>query len=316
MIAIMVSLLIRIIWALLALAAAVSAPAAHADSGASGFHPTTSITRVLRTQSWIEEWDPIAERWVDSAAPWQRAGEPDASRPVPAASPPLAVFGPFVILNPTTAAVMGSTNAESPDDFVRMRAAFPYIDTLELVEAPGTVNDLANLRLGRMIRAAGISTHVPGNGSVRSGAVELFLAGKTRSMDPGAQFAVHSWRDQRGRGPHDFASDDPVNRLYLSYYEDMGMSPEDARAFYDMTNSVPHSSALWFGSEVMRGWVARQRTGQVAQIPAMSIEIAADLISRPFAPLDNVGFTPTLRFAHNPQVRLEVPEAIWAFGGT
>lgn len=307
--------LIRITWALLALVTVVSAPAAHADRGASGSLSPDSVTRVLRTQSSTEEWDPIAERWVESAALWRGAPDFAASRPVLATRPPLAVFGPFLILNPTTAALMGSTNAASPDDFVRMRAAFPDIALLELIEAPGTVHDIANLQLGRMIRAAGISTHVPANGSVRSGAVELFLAGKTRSMDPGAQFAVHSWRDQRGRGPHDFASDDPVNQLYLSYYEDMGMSREDAKAFYDMTNSVPHSSALWFGPEVMRGWVARQESVVNAQVPAMSIEVASDLISRPFAPLDDPGFTPTIRVAHSPQVPLEATEARWAFAG-
>ena len=67
---------------------------------------------------------------------------------------------------------------------------------LEMIEAPGTEDDRANLRLGRLIRARGIATHVPAGGSVRSGGVELFLAGTRRIADPGAEFAVHAWADE------------------------------------------------------------------------------------------------------------------------
>lgn len=35
----------------------------------------------------------------------------------------------------------------------------------------------------------------------------------------------------------------------------MGMSEAKARAFYAMTNSVPHSRALWFGPEQMGRWI-------------------------------------------------------------
>jgi hypothetical protein len=35
----------------------------------------------------------------------------------------------------------------------------------------------------------------------------------------------------------------------------MGMTQAEARAFYAMTNSVPHSRALWFGPDQMRAWI-------------------------------------------------------------
>lgn len=97
--------------------------------------------------------------------------------------------------------------------------------------------------------------HVPSNGSARSGAVDLFIAGVRRTMDMGARFAVHCWSDIYGRSPHDFDEHDPVNELYLNYYMDMGMSHDKAHEFYAMTNSVPHSSALWFGPEEMQKWI-------------------------------------------------------------
>lgn len=259
---------------------------ASADGQVQVSAPETTL-RVLRTQSWIEEWDPVAQAWVRSGDDPAGFDRPPATANSGARKGPLAVFGPFVVLDANTAAVMGSTNSNSPADFARMRTAFPGISMLELIDAPGTVNDIANLKVGRMIRAAGISTHVPANGSVRSGAVELFLAGKTRTMEPGAQFAVHSWRDERGRGPQDFAPEDPANRLYTAFYEDMGMSQADARAFYDMTNSVPHSGALWFGPEVMRGWIASGEAKPEERGATIHLAFAPNLFSQPSARLDN-----------------------------
>ena len=84
-----------------------------------------------------------------------------------------------------------------------------------MVECPGTRDDRANLAVGRMICAAGLVTHVPAIGSVRSGAVELFLAGAERDIAQGAEFAVHSWMDAYGREADDFAMHAPENRQYL-----------------------------------------------------------------------------------------------------
>lgn len=226
--------------------------AALADSDA-----TTGSVGHRSHEQWTEEWDPVVRRWVrvDQAYAVPREQEWRGDRG-PAARTPLAKFGPFVVTSATVAAVVDSTDSRSPEDFARMITAFPQLRVLSFVDAPGTVNDIANLKVGRMIRASGITTHMPSGGSARSGAVELFLAGSHRTMEPGALFAVHSWRDSYGREPQDFAENDPANRLYIDYYIDMGMSETDARGFYAMTNSVPHESALWFGPDQMRRWIA------------------------------------------------------------
>jgi hypothetical protein len=149
------------------------------------------------------------------------------------------------VLDGRRAALVGVTDAATPREFARMLLAFPALRTLELIDCPGTSDDTANLRLGRMIRRAGLATHVPPGGSVRSGAVELFLAGKTRSAAADASFAVHSWQDADGREAADYPEDDPVNLAYLAYYREMGLGEAEARAFYAMTNAVPHGDARW-----------------------------------------------------------------------
>jgi len=240
--------------------------------------PTVGQRTVLTT-SWVEEWDPATRSWVrvEEGEPSGRsqgeavsatlAGAPTfalatprtqaftASTRLPQAERGLAQYGPFLVLDEERAAMIGSTDSVSPKHFDAMMRDFPGLATLEMVEAPGTSNDIANLAVGRKIRANGLTTHVPNGGSVRSGAVELFLAGVERTMEAGAQFAVHSWLDNYGREPDDFPLDAPANRLYLDYYMEMGMSEARARAFYAMTNSVPHHSAKWLRAPDMRRWI-------------------------------------------------------------
>lgn len=186
-------------------------------------------------------------------------------RMLPVAAPEiprgLAAYGPFRVLDSSRAALVDGTDADSPAQFERMLRDYPAIGVIEMIECPGTEDDLANLRLGRMIRDRGIATHVPAGGSVRSGGVELFLAGARRYAEPGAEFAVHSWIDEEGLEPDDYSADAPVNRRYILYYEQMGMSPVEARAFYAMTNSVPFESARWLGVKEMAIWVRLERAG-------------------------------------------------------
>lgn len=167
----------------------------------------------------------------------------------------IATFGPFRVLDNGRAALVDVTDARTPGQFTAMLHAYPGIRKIEMVECPGTNDDRANLRLGLMINAKGMTTHVPAGGSVRSGAVELFLAGAQHTADPGAEFAVHSWADEFGLEPKDYAPDAPENRVYIDYYREIGMSDAEARAFYAMTNSVPNHDAKWMTAADMSRWV-------------------------------------------------------------
>lgn len=154
-------------------------------------------------------------------------------------------FGPFRVVADDRAELNGSVDSRTPAQFGALLRAHPHIRQVDIVDCPGTDDDEANLALARMIRKAGLATYVPSGGSVRSGGVELFLAGVRRRAEPAAEFAVHSWLDEDGMEPDDFSEDDPVNRAYIAYYREMGMTEEKARAFYALTNSVPHDDALY-----------------------------------------------------------------------
>lgn len=240
----------RLIALALGLAGLIASPAGAQQLAyaALGDGPTTAQV-VSVTEVTVED---IAEDDSDVAA----AGSGRFVAAAPVGLPRgLASFGPFRVLDDRHAALVDATDERSPSAFRAMLAAHPGITTLELVECPGTEDDRANLALGRMIRARGLATHVPQGGSVRSGAVELFLAGVQHRAEPGAEFAVHAWADEDGREATDYPMSAPENRAYLDYYREMGMSAGAARAFYAMTNSVPNASALWLTAAEMGRWV-------------------------------------------------------------
>ncbi len=199
----------------------------------------------------IRDLDGGSERFVSG----QSTGQPSA--PVPEG---VATYGPFRVLDGNRAALVDITDVRSPAAFAQMMRDWPQIALLEMVDVPGTEDDRANLRLGRMIRAAGIATYVPAGGSVRSGGVELFLAGARRFADRNAEFAVHAWMDEDGQEATDYAANAHENTKYLAYYRQMGMDFAEAASFYAMTNSVPHHDARWLSGAQMAQWVRLDST--------------------------------------------------------
>jgi hypothetical protein len=124
-----------------------------------------------------------------------------------------------------------------------------------MVDCPGSLDEEANLILARAIRRAGMETVVPRGGSIRSGAVELWLAGTRRSAAPDAEFGVHSWADEYGREANDYPANDPVHAEYLGYYREMGMDGAKAREFYALTNSTPFDDVRYLTRDDMARFV-------------------------------------------------------------
>ncbi|MEP2100998.1 MAG: alpha/beta hydrolase [Parasphingorhabdus sp.] len=168
-------------------------------------------------------------------------------------APAQASYGPFRVISADTVEMSGTVDSYSPALFQKMLQQYPGIKRIEMIDCDGSVDEEANLNLARQIRRAGISTHVPSRGSVRSGAVELFLAGLRHTADKGAEFVVHSWMDEDGREAKDYPANDPVHAEYLDYYAEMGIPADKARAFYTLTNSVPFAEQL----KLSRGDLAR-----------------------------------------------------------
>jgi hypothetical protein len=206
----------------------------------------------VATRTWVEA---DGTRWTEVTTTETGADAPHTPR-LAARFAGLPRFGPFVVVDAARAALVDETDQRSPGLFKAMIKAFPGIRVLEMVDCPGTTDDIANLALGRLIRAQHITTEVPSGGSVRSGAVELFLAGAIRRAATDAEFGVHAWIDENGRQPDDFARDAPANRTYLEYYREMGLSAANASGLYALTNSVPNEQVLWLKPGDLRRYVS------------------------------------------------------------
>jgi len=166
-----------------------------------------------------------------------------------------ATFGPFSVIDGATVRMAGDVTSATPRQFAAMLAAFPGLKRLEMTDCPGSLDEEANLILARAIRRQGMETVVPAGGSIRSGAVELWLAGVTRRAAPDAEFGVHSWADEYGREANDYPANDPVHAEYLGYYREMGMDNAKARAFYTLTNSTPFDDVRYLTRDDMARFV-------------------------------------------------------------
>ena len=164
-------------------------------------------------------------------------------------------FGPVTVVDDRTIRMAGDVTSATPRQFATMMAAFPRLRRLEMIDCPGSLDEEANLILARAIRRAGLETIVPSGGSVRSGAVELWLAGTTRRAADDAEFGVHRWLDDTGREANDYPADDPVHAEYLGYYREMGMNDAQARAFYALTNATPFDEVHYLTRDDMARFV-------------------------------------------------------------
>lgn len=105
-------------------------------------------------------------------------------------------------------------------------AGHPEVQVLVLGDMPGSADDEANLQLARWVRAQGYDTELTASSQIASGAVDLFVAGVTRTGHCSAEVGVHSWSDGNGLEATDLPRDHGDHQLYLDYYAEMDVPAE------------------------------------------------------------------------------------------
>ncbi len=133
----------------------------------------------------------------------------------------------------------GTITSRTPANFRRLLADNPQVRTLVQTQVDGSVDGAATIDMGYLVRARGMGTHLRSDSIVDSGGVDLFLAGRMRTMERGASIGVHSWRNgyregssyPRGSSEHD------VTRNYI-------ISMLGSDAFYWFTLQAAPSSGI------------------------------------------------------------------------
>jgi len=140
-------------------------------------------------------------------------------------------------------------NGDTNDFSVSMVRSFlnenPQVDTLVLKKMPGTKDADMNLRIAREIRKRGLDTHLESNSFIASGAVDIFLAGRRRTMECGAIIGVHSWGitgDRTNQISPRTLGVDRRQKIQEKFLTDMGIDP----AFYVFTRNMAEPDDLHF----------------------------------------------------------------------
>lgn len=158
-------------------------------------------------------------------------------------------FGIFSSQDATTAIMNGVIDSNTPQHWDNFIAAFPDTKTMIMKDCPGSDDDDANLQAARKIRNQSLTIHLPTDAEIASGAVDLFLAGTTRTREIGSKIGVHSWSDGTNEAT-DFEEGHANHQSYIDYYVEMGFTQEEAEAFYYFTiNAAAAADIHWMTDE-------------------------------------------------------------------
>ena len=157
-------------------------------------------------------------------------------------------IAPFSIVDANTIRLNGVINSNTESAFDEVLRQNPDTELLIFGDAPGSEDDETNLRVGRKLFQLGLRTHVEDNGSIASGAVDLFLAGAERSLGSNARVGVHSWSDGNNEAT-DFPRDSEEHLFFIDYYVAIGFTRQRAEDFYFFTiNAASADDIHWMTS--------------------------------------------------------------------
>lgn len=143
----------------------------------------------------------------------------------------------------------GFSDGRSQDVVSKLVRKHPDVETLVFVNMPGTRDLTSNYHLARSIRRAGLNTELRADSRIASGAVDLFLAGKARTVACGAMIGVHAW----GMGDYD-AQDawwDNHRTASRDFLSDMGIDPD----FYDFRTAAAGTESMhWLTVDEVNQW--------------------------------------------------------------
>jgi beta-lactamase class D len=137
--------------------------------------------------------------------------------------------------------LLGDFNSQSYAQVTKALRTHPKVKTIVLTANSGSLDDDTTFKLARYIRSKALNTYLLSNSVIASGAVDLFLSGKQRTIEKGAMLGVHSWSDG-SKQAKDFPKNHPEHSLNASYIKDM-MGTD---AFYWFTiYAAPADSIYW-----------------------------------------------------------------------
>ena len=117
------------------------------------------------------------------------------------------------------------------NQFDRLITKYPNIKLMIMEECPGSRNDEQIFKAALQLHGLSINTHLPINGKIQSGAVDLFLSGNKRTLEQGAKIGVHAWSDGSSSAT-DYPTNHSEHEVYINFYKAIGRSQQEAEDLY------------------------------------------------------------------------------------
>jgi hypothetical protein len=144
-------------------------------------------------------------------------------------------YGSSVLkIEDTKVFISGTLGSKTFNQILEMNATSPNVNTVVLTKITGSANDDVNVNTGRLIREAGYTTHLPSDGEIASGGVDLFTSGLKRTMETGGIIGVHSWCCYEGITADKLPKNSPGHSSQLAYFKEM-LGKELGPEFYFFT---------------------------------------------------------------------------------
>ncbi len=124
-------------------------------------------------------------------------------------------------VNGTNATLSGTLGSYTYNQILDINSMYPNVDKIIFTTIRGSANDDVNVNTGRLIREAGYATHLPSNGEIASGGVDLFTSGVIRTKETGATIGVHSWCCYNGLTAAQLPLNSPGHASQLAFFREM-----------------------------------------------------------------------------------------------
>jgi hypothetical protein len=160
----------------------------------------------------------------------------------------------------------GLINSKTPDQFKTVFAEHAGIDTLVMLEVPGSVDDEANLEIAKWVSEKQLVFVLQPQSMIASGGTDFFLSGRERIIKKGAKVGVHSWAGE-GKVATDFPKGHEYHQPYIDYYIAVGWSKADAENFYYYTiEAAPADDIYWMTEKELLEYHITTETMQMEDI--------------------------------------------------
>ena len=159
------------------------------------------------------------------------------------------------VIDGAQARMFGSIGPNALDVFNTLLRDYPAVKEIVMVVVPGGESRVG-VEIGRALRAAKLNTRVVGDGTTISAGVDIFLAGRQRTVQNGAKVGVHSWLEEdNGRRieGRSLPRNDPKHRLWLDYYRDIEFPNYEEFYFFTLA-AAPYTGVHIMTPEEITKW--------------------------------------------------------------